>query len=97
MADLAPDADLGQDEEGDSDPEIRELEGESLKITLRMLWECSKNALMIEQRNHKHLSDRRTIGSNKFIIVMSAKLFNVSLRTFKENYIKGKQKYYLHI
>ena len=30
------------------------------------------------------------VGSKKFILVMSAKLFNVSLRTFREEYIKGK-------
>ena len=34
-----------EDEEGDSDPEIRELEGECLKFTLRVLLECSGNAL----------------------------------------------------
>ena len=29
-------------------------------------------------------------GSKKFILVMGAELFNVSLRTFREDYIKGK-------
>ena len=37
MTDLARDADHDQDEEGDSDPELRQLEGECFRSPLTML------------------------------------------------------------
>ena len=49
------------EEEGDSDPGIKNIEGKKFSFFLDF----------------------------SFILVMAAQLFNVSLRTFREDYIKG--------
>ena len=97
-----PDVHPNQSEDEDSDPDIRKLEGNAqklrpclkLKNSLTMLSWLSDEIINNKMQRYKDIvtfwiQGFSYVGSNELILVMSAELFKVSLRTFRKDYMTG--------